>query len=258
MRGYAEGASSVEEIIERAKADCEDEASRQRLDTMLEFDSTRVRLQKLLDATRQQVSDPSKAQAEEQPQQTEQQAEKEVQSDEQLQPEEEKKKELTALQRIPLNEKKEPIFEQADSPETAWDALVEFSEGDAATAKEIADTMAEEKRKVYEKAQKQKAKGKTPTEILASKKANAGALAQAESEYNFWQKIAGVEKNRHDAIRSQQEAEARLRAAERAEAQKAEREANEEAERREREASEGIPEMHLDTPENARKRGARR
>lgn len=258
MRGYAEGASSVEEIIERAKADCEDEASRQRLDTMLEFDSTRVRLQKLLDATQQQVSDPSKAQAEEQPQQTEQQAEKEVQSDEQLQPEEEKKKELTALQRIPLNEKKEPIFEQADSPETAWDALVEFSEGDAATAKEIADTMAEEKRKVYEKAQKQKAKGKTPTEILASKKANAGALAQAESEYNFWQKIAGVEKNRHDAIRSQQEAEARLRAAERAEAQKAEREANEEAERREREASEGIPEMHLDTPENARKRGARR
>ena len=258
MRGYAEGATSIEEIIERAKADCEDEAPRQRLDTMLEFDSTRVRLQKLLDATQQQVSDPSKAQAEEQPQQTEQQAEKEVQSDEQLQPEEEKKKELTALQRIPLNEKKEPIFEQADSPETAWDALVEFSEGDAATAKEIADTMAEEKRKVYEKAQKQKAKGKTPTEILASKKANAGALAQAESEYNFWQKIAGVEKNRHDAIRSQQEAEARLRAAERAEAQKAEREANEEAESREREASEGIPEMHLDTPENARKRGARR
>lgn len=166
--------------------------------------------------------------------------------------------EPTPLQRIPRDAKGEPIFEQAENPEHGWDALVEFAEGDAATAKEIADTMAEEKRKAYEKAQKQKPKGKTPTEILASKKANAGALAQAESEYNFWQKIAGVEKNRHDAIRSQQEAEARLRAAERAEAQKAEREANEEAERREREASEGIPEMHLDTPENARKRGARR
>ena len=166
--------------------------------------------------------------------------------------------EPTPLQRIPRDAKGEPIFEQAENPEHGWDALVEFAEGDAATAKEIADTMAEEKRKAYEKAQKQKPKGKTPTEILASKKANAGALAQAESEYNFWQKIAGVEKNRHDSIRSQQEAEARLRAAERAEAQKAEREANEEAERREREASEGIPEMHLDTPENARKRGARR
>lgn len=166
--------------------------------------------------------------------------------------------EPTPLQRIPRDEKGEPIFEQADSPETAWDALVEFSEGDAATAKEIADTMAEEKRKAFEKAQKQKPKGKTPTEILASKKTNSAELAKAESEYLHWQKMANVEQSRQNAIRSQQEAEARQRAAERAEAEKAEREAREEAERLEREALEGIPEWHMDTPENARKRGARR
>lgn len=166
--------------------------------------------------------------------------------------------EPTPLQRIPRDEKGEPIFEQADSPETAWDALVEFSDGDAATAKEIADTMAEEKRKAFEKAQKQKPKGKTPTEILASKKANSAELAKAESEYLHWQKMANVEQNRQNAIRSQQEAEARQRAAERAEAEKAEREAREEAARLEREALEGIPEWHMDTPENARKRGARR
>lgn len=166
--------------------------------------------------------------------------------------------EPTPLQRIPRDEKGEPIFEQADSPETAWDALVEFSEGDAATAKEIADTMAEEKRKAFEKAQKQKPKGKTPTEILASKKANSAELAKAESEYLHWQKMANVEQNRQSAIRSQQEAEARQRAAERAEAEKAEREAREEAARLEREALEGIPEWHMDTPENARKRGTRR
>lgn len=166
--------------------------------------------------------------------------------------------EPTPLQRIPRDEKGEPIFEQADSPETAWDALVEFSEGDAATAKEIADTMAEEKRKAFEKAQKQKPKGKTPTEILASKKTNSAELAKAESEYLHWQKMANVEQNRQNAIRSQQEAEARQRAAERAEAEKAEREAREEAARLEREALEGIPEWHMDTPENARKRGARR
>lgn len=166
--------------------------------------------------------------------------------------------EPTPLQRIPRDEKGEPIFEQADSPETAWDALVEFSEGDAATAKEIADTMAEEKRKAFEKAQKQKPKGKTPTEILASKKANSAELAKAESEYLHWQNMANVEQNRQNAIRSQQEAEARQRAAERAEAEKAEREAREEAARLEREALEGIPEWHMDTPENARKRGARR
>ena len=118
--------------------------------------------------------------------------------------------------------------------------------------------MAEEKRKAYEKAQKLKLKGKTPTEMLASKQANAAELAKAESEYNHWQRMANVEQSRQNAIRAQQEAEARQRAAERAEAEKAEREAREEAERREREALEGIPEWHMDTPENARKRGARR
>ena len=125
-------------------------------------------------------------------------------------------------------------------------------------AKEIADTMAEEKRKAYEKAQKQKPKGKTPTEILASKKAISAELVQAEQEYNLWQQMANVEQRRQDAIRSQQEAESRQRAAERAEAEKAERAAREEAARQEREALEGIPEWHLDTPENARKRGVRR
>lgn len=137
--------------------------------------------------------------------------------------------EPTPLQRIPRDAKGEPIFEQAENPEHGWDALVEFAEGDAATAKEIADTMAEEKRKAYEKAQKQKPKGKTPTEILASKKAISAGLAQAEQEYNLWQQMANVEQRRQDAIRAQQEAEARQRAAERAEAEKAEREAREEA-----------------------------
>lgn len=164
----------------------------------------------------------------------------------------------TALERIPRNENGEPVFEQAENPEVAWDALVEFSDGNAATAKEIADAMTEEKRKALEKAQKLKLKGKTPAEMLASKQANAAELAKAESEYNHWQRMANVEQSRQNAIRAQQEAEAHQRATERAEAEKAEREAREEAERREREALEGIPEWHMDTPENARKRGARR
>jgi hypothetical protein len=164
----------------------------------------------------------------------------------------------TALERIPRSENGEPLFEQAENPEVAWDALVEFSDGNAATAKEIADAMTEEKRKALEKAQKLKLKGKTPAEMLASKQANAAELAKAESEYNHWQRMANVEQNRQNAIRAQQEAEARQRATERAEAERAEREAREEAERREREELEGIPEWHMDTPENARKRGARR
>lgn len=171
---------------------------------------------------------------------------------------EEANRQPTPLERIPRNENGEPIFEQAETPEVAWDALVEFSGGDATIAKEIADAMTEEKRKALEKAQKLKLKGKTPTEMLASKQANAAELAKAENEFNQWQRMAIVEQSRQNAIRAQQEAEARQRAAERAEAEKAERAAREEAERREREALEGIPEWHMDTPENARKRGARR
>lgn len=114
----------------------------------------------------------------------------------------------TPLQRLPRNEQGEPLFEQADSPETAWDALVEFSDGDVVTAKEIADTMVEEKRKALEKAQKLKIKGKTPAEMLASKKANAVELEKARAEYEHWEKMAGVEAGRQEAIKAEQEAEA--------------------------------------------------
>ena len=71
----------------------------------------------------------------------------------------------SALGRVPLDDKGEPMFERAESAELGWDALVEFCGGDAVTAKEIADTMVEEKRKELEKAQKRKPQGKTPTEI---------------------------------------------------------------------------------------------
>lgn len=164
----------------------------------------------------------------------------------------------TALQRLPKDAEGEPIFEQAENPEHGWDAAVEYYEGDTAAAKEMVDLMASEKKKALEKAQKAKAKGKTPKEIKASQKANAANLAQAQSEFDLWDKMSRVEQNRQAAIRSQQEAEARQRAMERAEAEKAEREAQEEAARIQREALEGIPEWHLDTPENARKRGVRR
>lgn len=166
--------------------------------------------------------------------------------------------EPTPLQRIPKDEAGRPVFEQAETPEVGWDGLVEYSKGDAAKAKKVADIMAENKRKELEKAQKLKSKGKSVEEIMESEDANAAALAQAEQEYNIWKQIANVEQRRQDAIRAQQEAEARQRAAERAEAEKEERAAREEAARLEREALEGIPEWHLDTPENARKRGVRR
>lgn len=123
----------------------------------------------------------------------------------------------SALERLPRDEKGEPIFEQAETPEIAWDALVEFSDGDVADAKEMADIVTEQKRKALEKLQKQKPKGDSLAELRESQKVIKAAREQAEQEYNFWQRIAGVEQLR-------QEAEARRQAEERAEADRAEAE----------------------------------
>ena len=159
---------------------------------------------------------------------------------------------------LPRDENGVPVFEEADSPETAWGALVDFSGGDVATAREIAKVMVDEKHKALEKSQKQKPKGKTPAEILASKKAIESELANAQAEYEMWQKIAVAEQAQQNAIRLHEEAQARRIAAERAEREKADKVAREEAERVEREALEGIPEWHMDSPEHARARGSRR
>lgn len=61
MRTYADGASTVEEIVERAKADSNDERTRQRLDTLLEFDSTRQKLQAILDVPKTGENVPTSA-----------------------------------------------------------------------------------------------------------------------------------------------------------------------------------------------------
>lgn len=138
---------------------------------------------------------------------------------------------LTALERIPRNEKGEPVFEQAETPELGWDALVEARGGEVGKAQVVADIMAEIKRKAYEKLQKQKPKGNTPSEIIASQDAIDAELAQAELEYKQWQDIANVERVRQAAIQAEQEA-AEREAAELAAAEEAERKALEKADKR--------------------------
>ena len=125
--------------------------------------------------------------------------------------------EPTPLQRLPRDEKGQPVFERAETPEGAWDALVEFSDGDVADAKEMADVVTEQKRKALEKLQKQKPKGASLAELRESQKVIKAAREQAEQEYNFWQQMAGVEQLR-------QEADDRRQAEERAEADRAEAE----------------------------------
>ena len=184
----------------------------------------------------------------------------------------------TALSQIPLDDNGQPMLTET-TPDLAWDGIVESAHGDeeiaAETAKDYLDE-AEADLKAAEKALKQAQEAKptkrkpgdpAPTldERIAAKEAAKQALEQAQGAFDnaqrvrdHWAKVVETKQRREAAIRAQQEEEARQRAAERAEAEKAEREAREEAARLEREALEGIPEWHLDTPENARKRGVRR
>lgn len=164
----------------------------------------------------------------------------------------------SALSRVPTDAKGEPMFEQAEDAATAWDALVEYSGGDVATAKEIAAVMAQEKRKEYERVQKLKPKGKTPAEILASKRDIAAEQSRTQLEYERWRQMAEVERGREAAAEREREAVARREAAEQAERERAERAAQAEADRLRLERLNGVPDWRADTPEHARARGYRR
>ena len=164
----------------------------------------------------------------------------------------------SALSRIPLDDKGKPNFAAAPDTDTAWDALVEKT-NDEAMAQSYADNMVAAKEAALKKAEKAKTK---PTEdldeFMAAEQQRKNAITAAQNELATWQRIAGTSKRRSDAIRAQQEAEARAATQARAEQEAVDKADREEQERIEREALEGIPEWHLDTPENARKRGARR
>ena len=281
LRVYADGAVSVEELVERAKADSSDERTKQRLDTLLEFESTRKRLEGLISPS---MTDETTKTAVSVGNGQETAGIAEAPSTAPVEPVQGATPQApSALERIPLDEAGEPMFERAENPEHGWDALVEFNDGDVEGAKEIAEMMMEAKRKELEKLQKQKPKGTTPMQIKKSRDEIVAARNAAEEEYSRWQQIAEVDKARQQAAQAEQEAEAhriaeeearqaaeaqriadeqaaeeRRIAAEKAEAERIEKEEREKAEQKEREALEGIPEWHLDRPEDARRRGARR
>ena len=163
-----------------------------------------------------------------------------------------------ALSRVPVDAKGEPMFEAAEDASTAWDALVEYSGGDAATAREIVSVMVEQKRKGYERAQKLKPKGKTPAEILSSKRDIDAERARTQQEYDRWRQMSEVERERAAAAEREREAEARRLAAEQAERERAARAAQAEADRRRLERLNGVPDWRADTADAARARGYRR
>ena len=124
----------------------------------------------------------------------------------------------TALSRVPTDERGEPVYEDAE-PDTAWDALVEQSEGDEDIAMEVAADIVAEKEKEYkaaERALKKAIEGKPETargdgeltmaERIAAKKASKTAIVKARGDVEktrsvleHWQLIAGTMQRRVDA-----------------------------------------------------------
>ena len=158
---------------------------------------------------------------------------------------------IPAMQRIPKDE-------QADS-DTAWDAIVEQTEGDEDMAQTVADGMVADKEEALKKLEKAKSKGgNSIAEKIASEKERKAAIDAAKQDLLAWQKIAGTANRRRMAA----DAERKRMADEAAALRKAEEEKlraeREEAERVEREALNGVPDMVDDTPQDARARGYRR
>lgn len=165
---------------------------------------------------------------------------------------------IPAMQRIPKDMQGNPLYEQTDS-DTAWDAIVEQTEGDEAMAQTVADGMVADKEAALKKLEKAKSKGgATIADKIAAEKERKAAIDAAQQEVNIWKKIAGTANRR----RMDAEAERRRIADEAAALRKAEEEKlraeREEAERIEREALNGVPDMVDDTPQDARARGYRR
>lgn len=165
---------------------------------------------------------------------------------------------IPAMQRIPKDEQGNPQYEQADS-DTAWDTIVEQTEGDEAMAQTVADGMVADKEAALKKLEKTKSKGgNSIAEKIASEKERKAAIDAAKAEFDIWKKIASTANRR----KMDADAERRRIANEATALRKAEEEKlrteREEAERKEREALNGVPDMVDDKPRDARARGYRR
>jgi len=170
-----------------------------------------------------------------------------------------KQPQVSAFERIPKDEQGNPLYEQAETPDLAWDAIVEQTDGDMAMAQSVADGMVADKDSVLKRLEKAKSKGgATIAEKIAAEKERKAAIDAAKQDLAIWQKIAGTANRR----KMEAEAERRRIAEEAAALRKVEvekvRAEREEAERIEREVLNGVPDMVDDTPQDARARGYRR
>lgn len=164
----------------------------------------------------------------------------------------------SVLDRIPKDEQGEPLYEQVDS-DTAWDAIVEKTEGDEAMAQNVAESMLADKKSELKKIEKTKPKGGiSVAEKIAAERERKSAIDQAKQQVEIWKRISMTASRR----KAEEEAQRRRQAEDAAALKKVEdeklRAEREEEERIRREALNGVPDIVDDTPQDARARGYRR
>lgn len=164
----------------------------------------------------------------------------------------------SVLDRIPKDEQGEPLYEQVDS-DTAWDAIVEQTEGDEAMAQNVAESMLADKESELKRIEKTKPKGGiSVAEKIAAERERKSAIDQAKQQVEIWKRISMTASRR----KAEEEAQRRRQAEDAAALKKVEdeklRAEREEEERIRREALNGVPDIVDDTPQDARARGYRR
>lgn len=184
---------------------------------------------------------------------------------------------VSALAQVPmhqeqtLNDKGKPMIDRAGNPvmhtvydwtsvdpEVAWDALVEKFQGDE-IAQNFATMMVGRTQKALDAAKKEKSLETDDADAFAISEAERlGKIQRAQEELNKWKTIAGTSQRRAAAAAAQQAAEKAAEKAAAAAQVAAEAAAQQAAAEQQNEAQNGVPDWHMDNPENARKRGKRR
>ncbi len=119
----------------------------------------------------------------------------------------------SALERIPKDAQTgEPQYTQTDA-DTAWDAIVEQTEGDKDMARYVAESTMKAKEEALKKLESSDPKaGATVTETIAAAKEHKAAIAAARQELEQWKAIAEVENRRKAEEGTKAEAERETKA----------------------------------------------
>ena len=122
----------------------------------------------------------------------------------------------SAFERIPKDEETgEPQYTQTDA-DTAWDAIVEQTEGDEDMARSVVDSTVRDKEAALKKLESSNPKpGATVAEKIAAAKEHTAAIEAARQELEQWKAIAEVENSRKaeaEAKAKAEEGEAKARA----------------------------------------------